>query len=81
MGAFQTTGHTTMTQHTIKDLSTRNVFHIVDFDEASGLIRVHFRKDGWIQNFDEFQTMTWIDFVSGIMQGRFEISTKTSSHC
>lgn len=69
-----------MTQHSIKDLSTRNVFQIVDFDEASGLIRVHFRKDGWIQNFDEFQTMTWVDFVSGIMQGRFLISAKPESN-
>ena len=65
-----------MIQHTIRDLSTRNIFHIVDFDEASGLIRLHYRKDGWIQDFDEFQMMTWVDFISGIIQGRFEMSVK-----
>ena len=70
-----------MTKHAGRDQKTRAKFHIVGFDAATGMVELHHSPDGWVKDASDTEHMSWMDFLQGLMDGRFEIHpTKDTPH-
>ena len=61
-----------------RDQRTRAKFKIAGIDEARGLVYLHYRKDGWVDDLEGLKSMHWTEFVTNLMEGWYELLPEKS---
>jgi hypothetical protein len=62
-----------MGKHIGHDHSCHNRFHIVELDPAARTVVIRYEENEWTQGTEQTRQLDWIEFLEGLMDGRFEI--------
>lgn len=62
-----------MCKHIGNDCHHHTRFRIVDIDSGQGSIIVEYDENLWFREEGRSQRISWVEFVEGLREGRFEI--------
>ncbi|CAL1239679.1 hypothetical protein [Candidatus Methylocalor cossyra] len=62
-----------MNKHVGHDHSCHNRFRIIELDRATHSVVIQYAENDWLRGVERTQRFAWMDFLQGLMDGRFEI--------
>ena len=62
-----------MHKHTGHDHQLKNHFNVIGIDPQGQSVTIQYEENCWLRGQEPVQQMGWIEFLEGIMAGRFEI--------
>jgi phage terminase large subunit len=62
-----------MSKHIGNDCGSHTHFRIVDIDSRQGSVLVEYDENLWLREQRQAQEISWVEFVEGLRDGRFEI--------
>ncbi len=62
-----------MSKHIGHDHLLKNHFNIIGIDPPGQSVILQYENNGWMRGQEPIQQLGWVEFIEGVMEGRFEI--------